>query len=98
MSSIGTPRPIGSRAEWQNLDESLDSMSKSYSEQLLEVERQLEAKPGGGHVQVPAQQLAQLLQAIEQGVPVQAQRRGRLRDRAERAVGLHALHARSGVG
>ncbi len=43
---------------------------KRGSEELLQVQRELETKPRGGQVQVLAQQLEQLFQAIQDGMAV----------------------------
>src|SRR5213082_3440625 len=64
---------------------------KSISEELAEIERELQPEPGGGHVQVAAEQLLQLLQPVEDGVAVQPEGRGRLLDRAFRQVRLQRL-------
>src|SRR5438067_1318739 len=64
---------------------------KSISEELAEIERELETEPGGGQVQVAAEQLLQLLQPVEDGVAVQPQGCGRLLDRAFRQIRLQRL-------
>src|SRR6266446_8479932 len=64
---------------------------KSISEQLLKVERQLQPQAVGRDVEVAAQQLLQLLQPVQHGVPVQAQGGRGVLDGALGQVGLERL-------
>src|SRR5205823_13939586 len=56
-----------------------------------EVERQLQAVAGGGRVEVTAQQLLDLAQAVEHRVPVQVQIGGGLLHRCTCQIGLQGL-------
>src|SRR5215471_6887382 len=61
-------------------------------EQLPQADRQLQPKPGWRLVQVAAEQLAEPVQAVEHGVAVELQLRGRVLDRAAGQVRLERLH------
>src|SRR5439155_10901644 len=62
--------PSRSGKTWLNL---WTRCPKTISQQLLEIERQLQAQTVGRDVQVPAEQLFQLLEAVQHRVPVQAE-------------------------
>src|SRR6266702_5755579 len=61
-------------------------------EQLPQANRELQAQPGRGFVQVPAEQLPQPVQAIEHRVAVELQLRGRGLVGAAREMHLQRFH------
>src|SRR6266700_7757006 len=61
-------------------------------EQLPQANRELQAQPGRGFVQVPAEQLPQPVQAIKHRVAVELQLRGRVLDGAAREMHLQRFH------
>src|SRR4029077_8015397 len=66
-------------------------------EQLPQADRELQAQPGGGVVQVPAEQLPKPVQAIKHGVAVKLQLCGRVLDRAASEMRLQRFHQRLAV-
>src|SRR6267143_6346888 len=67
---------------------SLDTGSKTASDQLPQIEGQLEAEADGGRVEIAPQELPELVQPVEDGVPVEVELGGRVLHRSAREVRL----------
>ena len=67
-------------------------MSKLGSDELAKVQRQLQPKPARRCVEISAQELAQLVQAVEHGVAVEVERGGGILDRSRGEVSLQRLN------
>src|SRR4029077_2397018 len=76
---------------WENRGSSFDTMSKLGSDELAQVQRQLQPKPARRGGEKRAQELSQLVQAVEDGMPMEVERSGGILDRSRGEVGLERL-------
>src|SRR5713101_76863 len=98
---IRTTGPNHIRTGWENGGSGLDTKSKLDSDELAQVQRQLQPQAAGRRIEIAAEELAQLVQAVQDGMPVQVEGRGGILDRPVGEISLQRLEellAAAGLG
>src|SRR2546426_6796234 len=88
---IRTWRPTHIVTVWENERRGLDFVSNPGSDQLPQIQSQLEPEAIGGVIEIASQELAKLVQPVEDRVPVKVELGGGLLDRSAREVGLEGF-------
>src|SRR2546422_10514371 len=88
---IRTWRPTHIVTVWENERRGLDFVSNPGSDQLPQIQSQLEAEANGGGIEIASQEFAKLVQPVEDGVPGKGELGGGVLDRFAREVGLEGV-------